>query len=289
MDKIGTLNDSFWQTDLPDSDPSEQLFYQAITELILGVQNSLFATFNIDGLGTANITTSDSAEFEADISDENWNRFYLVVRGQPPRWSNAGLTDSPSQFIYAFTTGGIVLILMNTLSIISQLKPWNPFNVFRAAVNYLLGLGLTLVSLVTINPDLANQFEITPWLLPTLCLTFFVVLALNHLPHPPPWLFEPRRHHPAAPRGPACWRPFTDTLTAPTNTIAILALDAAFRAMTRSTPGDTPGIRTCPGLSRLSTESDHRRSRCTRGHRTRLARAYRGWMRDGASCSFFSF
>ena len=87
-------------------------------------------------------------------------------------------------------TAGLVLMLMNLLFIISRMKRWSPFNIFRAVLNFLIGLGLALVSLIQLNDDDASQYQSTPWILPTLCLTFFVVLVINHLPKPPPLFFK---------------------------------------------------------------------------------------------------
>ena len=87
---------------------------------------------------------------------------------------------------------GIVLILMNLLFIISRMKRWTAFNIFRAVLIFLIGLGLALVSLISLNDHDASQFQSTPWILPTLCLTFFFILVVNHLPKPPPLFFRKR-------------------------------------------------------------------------------------------------
>lgn len=99
------------------------------------------------------------------------------------------------QFIYTFVTAGIVLILMNLLFIVSRMKRWTVFNIFRAVLNFLIGLGLALVSLISLNRHDASQFQSTPWILPTLCLTFFFILVVNHLPKPPPFLSRRKRQN----------------------------------------------------------------------------------------------
>ena len=87
-----------------------------------------------------------------------------------------------------------MLILLNVLYAISRTESWRPWNITRFAVTTALGLGLCLTTLVSTNVDAATAFEISPWLLPTLCLTYFTVLVLNHLPHPPPLFFRKKEH-----------------------------------------------------------------------------------------------
>jgi hypothetical protein len=84
-----------------------------------------------------------------------------------------------------------VLILLTTLFVLTKgRRGWTPFNYFRTALFYLLGIGTCLVLLLKTNDDHATRFMASPWLLPTLCLVMFVVLVLTHLPSPPPLFFR---------------------------------------------------------------------------------------------------
>lgn len=80
-------------------------------------------------------------------------------------------------------------MLMTVLFAIAK-KNWTPFIIIRTVVFFLMGLGLSLVSLVLTNEDSGLNYLATPWLLPTICIVFSVVLILTHLPHPPPLFFN---------------------------------------------------------------------------------------------------
>ena len=82
---------------------------------------------------------------------------------------------------------------MNILFIISRTRNWTPYNYVRKGINFTVGIGLCLMSLMTLNEEMAANFGTTPWPLPTLLLAFFFILILNHLPHPPPLLFAKKR------------------------------------------------------------------------------------------------
>lgn len=94
------------------------------------------------------------------------------------------------QVIAAYAGAGFTLMLLNVLFIISRSRKWTPFNYVRKGINFLVGIGLCLVPLITTNPETMSTFTLTPWPLPTIVLTFFVILVINHLPHPPPMFFE---------------------------------------------------------------------------------------------------
>lgn len=56
---------------------------------------------------------------------------------------------------------------------------------FRTAIVFCIGLGLSLVSLVGTNNLHTVNFLKTPWQLPMITIAYFIVLILTHLPHPP--------------------------------------------------------------------------------------------------------
>jgi hypothetical protein len=99
------------------------------------------------------------------------------------------LTDrklSP-QFIYVFAVAGILLMLMNVLYIVSRMGKgrWGLWSYIKITLIFLFGLGLALIPLLVINPDTAANYYSTPWIIPTMLLTYFIVLVLSHVPHPP--------------------------------------------------------------------------------------------------------
>lgn len=84
---------------------------------------------------------------------------------------------------------------MNVLFIVSRTKKFTPFNYVRTGLNMLLALGLCLVTLLGVNEAAMDTYDGTPWILPTICLTFFVVLIINHLPHPSRFWARSRGRH----------------------------------------------------------------------------------------------
>ena len=84
-----------------------------------------------------------------------------------------------------FISAGLVLILLMLMAIVSKRRGWSLFNMFRTALVFSIGIGLSLVSLISLNPKLAANFLTTPWPLPTITICFFTVLIITHLPHPP--------------------------------------------------------------------------------------------------------
>ncbi|KAL7806175.1 hypothetical protein V8C26DRAFT_440219 [Trichoderma gracile] len=87
-------------------------------------------------------------------------------------------------FIYAFITAGMVLILMTALHVVCKQRGWSAFNIFRAIFTVGMGLGLSLVSLLTYNQGALSNFLPTPWPLPTIAICYFAILVLSHIPEP---------------------------------------------------------------------------------------------------------
>ncbi|KAK3994422.1 hypothetical protein QBC44DRAFT_357302 [Cladorrhinum sp. PSN332] len=170
------IPEEWWRTapSLPEDseDPILLELLDKTMNYLLAMINSLFATFNINGISSVpEDFTGTHAEFNKVAYDLNEGKFNVV-------------------FSYAFIAAGISVFFLNCLFILSRTRGWTPFNYVRKGINFILGLGLCLVPLVGLNPDKAREFNQTPWPLPTICLTFFFILVLNHLPHPPPLFFE---------------------------------------------------------------------------------------------------
>ena len=71
----------WWYEDHPENvtDPIGERIYSDIGTVYYTIQNSLFATFKINGLENVKNQTLDAADFEIAANDANWNRYYLVV------------------------------------------------------------------------------------------------------------------------------------------------------------------------------------------------------------------
>lgn len=79
---------------------------------------------------------------------------------------------------------------MVLLSIVARVTPWKPWPVIRSIVYLLLALGMSLVALLNLNEDKLDTFLNTPWLLPTLCIAWILVLLLTHIHHHAPLFFK---------------------------------------------------------------------------------------------------
>ncbi|KAK5653641.1 hypothetical protein OQA88_8671 [Cercophora sp. LCS_1] len=166
----------FDQALAPGGDPSA--FVGLMNSLINTIMNSLFATFKIQDF--SNFDTTDDYAYQQindQVTDTTFAKFRIVFR-------------------FGFVAGGLMLMLMNTLFILGHPQRWTPFNIARKTFNYLIGLGMCLVPLIGLrefdpeNEESYVNFESTPWPLPTILLTLFVVLIINHLPAPPPIFFS---------------------------------------------------------------------------------------------------
>ncbi|KAK4639885.1 hypothetical protein QC761_700940 [Podospora bellae-mahoneyi] len=174
------IPDDFWATvqDVPEEEffnnETVSHIINALAQLLTAMQNSLFATFNVNGYSAfegSDEVFKNAAELEERVSELNWGKFKLV-------------------FTYAYVAAGLTLITMNLLYIVSRNGGWTPFNYVRKGLNFLIGVGLCLVTLITLNTEQVLQLWGTPWPLPILVITLFVVLILNHLPQPPPIFFN---------------------------------------------------------------------------------------------------
>lgn len=98
------------------------------------------------------------------------------------------------QFTYGYIAAGLCLALMTLLAIVARVTPWKPWPVIRTILVLLLALGMGLVALLRLNENRLTAYLATPWLLPTLCIAWGLVLVLTHIPHDAPLFFK--RHGP---------------------------------------------------------------------------------------------
>ncbi|KAF2203015.1 hypothetical protein GQ43DRAFT_412506 [Delitschia confertaspora ATCC 74209] len=84
-------------------------------------------------------------------------------------------------FTYVFVTGGLALILTSVLSMLSFTpEQRRALQYFRQGLNFLLGLGLCLLSTMKYT-DASGKYASSPWMIPTLCIVFFICLVVNHV------------------------------------------------------------------------------------------------------------
>ncbi|KAI5921689.1 hypothetical protein F4810DRAFT_712308 [Camillea tinctor] len=174
LNNVSTVPDNYWYSDTTDPQ-TDEIIYENIRDLVTTVANSLYANFDIDPIeDMKNVTDATSMQYTA--IEETSVRYILV-------------------FQYTFSAAGLSLLLMTLLHLLTKTKRsfWTPFNSLRIAVFFLTGLALALLALLSTDAARGNAFLQSPWLLPTLCLVFFAVLALTHVPRPPPLFFVRRR------------------------------------------------------------------------------------------------
>lgn len=82
-------------------------------------------------------------------------------------------------FIYFFVTAGLTLIIMGVLAWLSE-KPKKLGDYVRSSANFVVGLGLCLLSLMSLTETEGN-FGFSSWVLPTLCLSLGLVVVINHV------------------------------------------------------------------------------------------------------------
>lgn len=82
-------------------------------------------------------------------------------------------------FIYFFVTAGLTLIIMGVLAWLSE-KPKKLGDYVRSSANFVVGLGLCLLSLMSFS-EAEGNFAFSSWVLPTLCLSLFLVVVVNHV------------------------------------------------------------------------------------------------------------
>ncbi|KAH8681008.1 hypothetical protein BX600DRAFT_445505 [Xylariales sp. PMI_506] len=168
MTNISNFPDEAWYK---ENSTYETQFIYDITELLYTVINSVFVDFEVDPFEDMDFTSGSLDDLQNQALEEINVRYHTV-------------------FQYTYVTAGLVLMLLVTLYALSKRHGWTPFVILRTVFFFLLGLGLALVELINRNVEYSLNYLGTPWLMPTICIVFFVVLVLWHLPHPPP-LFSP--------------------------------------------------------------------------------------------------
>ncbi|KAI0600117.1 hypothetical protein F4775DRAFT_599615 [Biscogniauxia sp. FL1348] len=170
LSNFSSVPDNYWYSNTHNQ-TTDDMIYENLRDLVTTMANSLYANFDIDPIEEMEDIT-DPTEAQYTAMEETQVRYILV-------------------FQYTFSAAGLCLILMTALYLLTKTRRsfWTPFNSARAALFFLIGLGLALLDLLSTDAARRQAFLHSPWLLPTLCLVFFLVLALTHVPRPPPLFF----------------------------------------------------------------------------------------------------
>ncbi|KAI1485423.1 hypothetical protein F5X96DRAFT_674662 [Biscogniauxia mediterranea] len=180
LDSLSTIPNTYWYSDAVNQ-TADEIILENLKDLVTTVANSLYANFDIDPIEEME-DIADPTEAQYTALEETQVRYILV-------------------FQYTFAAAGLCLVLMTTLFLVTKTRRsfWTPFNYARAALFLLIGIGLALVDLLSTSAVRRTAFLHSPWLLPTLCLVFFLVLVLTHVrsprspPLPLPFFFPRRR------------------------------------------------------------------------------------------------
>ncbi|KAH7119344.1 hypothetical protein EDB81DRAFT_891824 [Dactylonectria macrodidyma] len=180
---ISELSDDFWPdlakylTTLNESDIINMTefsdFWTSFNNMSTSLQNSLIETFGIDLVEEVTDANKNVTEtgLESEVNTKMWARFDLV-------------------FQYAYIAAGITLIIMTILTIVARTKPWRKWSIVRTGIFFALGLGLSLVSTLHFNQTKDYNYKNSPWLLPTICLVWVLVLVITHIRNPSPLFFK---------------------------------------------------------------------------------------------------
>ncbi|ORY58214.1 uncharacterized protein BCR38DRAFT_461007 [Pseudomassariella vexata] len=171
LTNIGEIPDSFWIVDESESEdgPMAMRWKRGLEELFKHMVDCIYNAFDIEAP-------------EKDQEDSSGGETGLY---SPEETTQAITSRFRLVFIYAFACAGIVLLFLTVMHIISKRKGWSPFNIIRTAICIVISVGLALVTTLATNADRPAGFIGSPWMLPTITLSYFAVLLLSHLPHPP--------------------------------------------------------------------------------------------------------
>lgn len=76
-------------------------------------------------------------------------------------------------------------MMLTIMHALSKHAGWTPFNIARTAVCVIIAICLSLTCILVTKPSALAVFLNSPWILPTITISYFVVLVLTHIPHPP--------------------------------------------------------------------------------------------------------
>lgn len=145
-------------------------YFESMRSILTSLENSIYNKYGIDYiedvLESAPDSDLDSTDgidaVESMVNVRNLGRFMVV-------------------FQYTFVCAGIFLMIANLISIVSRTKRWTISATIYHTVIFLLAGGIGSVAAVSQNESHLMDFQSTPWILPTLLLTYVLILCLNHV------------------------------------------------------------------------------------------------------------
>ncbi|KAI9158282.1 hypothetical protein HJFPF1_06274 [Paramyrothecium foliicola] len=178
--RIGNITDDFWpeyadymntQDESVVSDPSVLATYeQAAAVVAAGLLDCLFASYEIDLIGEA------KEKKTLNENPEAWYDGNLEID-----YAMKTLARKNLVFTFGYIAAGIVLAFMTILSAITRKTRWKTWPIIRTTINLLLSIGIGLVALLDYDVEKRDSYLASPWLLPTICITQFVMLMLTHV------------------------------------------------------------------------------------------------------------
>ncbi|KAI1460386.1 hypothetical protein F4805DRAFT_417368 [Annulohypoxylon moriforme] len=170
LEEIADMPDSFWNSDPSPDDSTLEHYLNDLAELTNTMINAVYNAFG----------------FNPPEEQESMPKTEF--------WQTAAAVASAKRFIlvyiYAFACAGIVLLFLTIMHVISKRKGWSPFNIFRTAICISISIILALLTIIAANQEAVLEnasntaFVGSRWMLPTITISYFIVLVLTHLPHP---------------------------------------------------------------------------------------------------------
>ncbi|ROT40676.1 hypothetical protein SODALDRAFT_330418 [Sodiomyces alkalinus F11] len=147
----------------------QQFFFHAVN-ILLTLDNVVYNAYGVDFVAAqaeeaalpTDPTEQDNQNFLVGVSERNFVRFRTL-------------------FQYTFVSAGSFLGLANLLYCISRIEKWNRWAIIRTSINFLIALGIALVTLVSQNFTHLENYRSTPYILPTLLFAYLIVITMNHL------------------------------------------------------------------------------------------------------------
>ncbi|KAF2688479.1 hypothetical protein K458DRAFT_440113 [Lentithecium fluviatile CBS 122367] len=88
-------------------------------------------------------------------------------------------------FMYVFVAGGLALIITTFLGFLSlPASQKTASQHIRLGINFVLGVGLCLISTIKYNYTNKQNYMWSPWMIPTLCILYFICVVINHVSLP---------------------------------------------------------------------------------------------------------
>ncbi|OAL55498.1 hypothetical protein IQ07DRAFT_607828 [Pyrenochaeta sp. DS3sAY3a] len=133
-----------------------------VNEVIAATFKTLFDTFSVTAPARAPTVTDNEVALWTRTIQKYYDIFDLVLT-------------------YAFVAGGLSLILTTLLGYISLPPKDRRIAVYaRLLINTALGTALCLVSVVRFSQNNLYYYLGSAWIIPTICLTLFVCVVVNH-------------------------------------------------------------------------------------------------------------